>query len=192
MKKSIGKDSIIHPNPVLIVGTYDEKGTPNIMNVAWGGICCSRPPCVAISLRKATYTYANIERTKSFTVNIPSVSYIKEADYVGTYSGRDENKFKTLGLTPVKSDKVNAPYIAEFPFSLECQLKQTTELGLHTQFIGEILDIKAHEEILGENGLPDIEKVKPFIYATGNMAYYEVGKFLGKGRQMGIKKKSET
>lgn len=188
MKKSIGKEAIIHPNPVLIVGTYDKEGKPNIMNAAWGGIACSRPPCVSISLRKATHTYGNIVESKAFTINIPSVSLIKEADYAGTYSGKDENKFEALNLTPVKSDNVNAPYIKEFPFSLECKLINTLELGLHTQFIGEIMDIKADEEILGDNGQPDIEKVKPFVYATGNMAYYEVGKFLGRGRSVGIKK----
>lgn len=185
MKKSIGANTIIYPTPVLIIGTYDEKDKPNMAAVAWGGICCSKPPCIAISLRKATYTYGNILKKMAFTVNIPSVKYLKESDYVGIFSGKDENKFVKTGLTPEASDLVNAPYVKEFPFILECKLIHTYEIGLHTQFIGEILDIKAEEEVLGENGMPDIEKVKPFLYAPGNMSYHAVGKYLGKGHTVG-------
>ena len=111
MKKSIGPRTIIQPNPVLIIGSYDQNGQANMMTVAWGGICCSKPPCAAISLRQATYTYGNIQHHKAFTINIPSTALVKEADYVGIYSGKQENKFESLGLTPVKSDVVNAPYV---------------------------------------------------------------------------------
>ena len=185
MKKSIGAKTVIYPTPALIVGTYDKYGKANVMAVAWGGICCSRPPCVAVSLRKATYSYGSIVERKAFTVNIPSENYVKEADYFGIVSGKEEDKFLATGLTPVRSDLVDAPYIAEFPFSLECKLLHTLEIGLHTQFIGEILDIKADESVLGENGAPDIKKVKTFLYATGNRAYYSVGKWLGKAFSIG-------
>jgi len=187
MKKSIGPNTILHPNPVLIIGSYDKDGRPNIMNVAWGGICCSKPPCVGISLRKATYTYHNIVANKAFTVNIPSSKFVKEADMVGIYSGKEMDKFKKTGLTPIKSDVVNAPYVKEFPYILECKLLHTLEIGLHTQFVGEIIDIKADEEILGENGLPDIEKVNPMLYATGSQKYYEIGKFIANAFSVGKK-----
>jgi len=98
-----------------------------------------------ISLRKATYSYGNIVERKAFTVNIPSEKYVKEADYFGTVSGRDVDKFKESGLTSVKSELVDAPYIQEFPLVLECKLIRTIEIGLHTQFIGEIMDVKADE-----------------------------------------------
>ena len=185
MKKSIGAKTIIYPTPVLVVGTYDQAGKANVMTVAWGGICCSKPPCVSISLRKVTYSYGNIVERKAFTVNIPSEKYVKEADYFGLVSGKKEDKFSATGLTPVRSDLVDAPYIAEFPFSLECKLVHSTELGLHTQFIGEILDIKADESILVENKLLEIEKVKPILYAPGNRAYFSIGKCLGKAFSMG-------
>jgi len=187
MKKSVGAQTIIHPNPVLIIGTYDEKGQPNMMNAAWGGICCSKPPCAYASVRKPRYTYNNIVKNKAFTINIPSIKHFKEADYVGIYSGRKENKFEATGLTPMKSDICNAPIVKEFPFALECKLLHSYELGIHTQFVGEILDIKADEEILGENGLPDIEKVKPMLYANGNSAYYGVGEFVAKAFSVGKK-----
>jgi flavin reductase (DIM6/NTAB) family NADH-FMN oxidoreductase RutF len=103
--------------------------------VAWGGMCCSKPPCIGVSLRKATYTYQNIIERKAFTINIPSERYIKEVDFFGIVSGRDKDKFAITGLTPVKSDTVDAPYIEEFHFAMECELAQVIELGVHTQFI---------------------------------------------------------
>ncbi len=117
MKQSLGAKTLLFPAPVLLVGTYDHQGRPNLMNAAWGGICCSQPPCVAVSLRKATYSYAGIVENKAFTIGIPSEAQMKEADYVGTVSGRDTDKFAETGFTPVKSDLVDAPYAAESPLS---------------------------------------------------------------------------
>jgi len=179
MKKSIGPRTIVYPTPVFIVGTYDQSGKPNVMAAAWGGLCCSSPPCVAVSLRKATYTYGNIIEKKAFTISIPSESYVKEVNYFGTASGRTEDKFEKSGLTPIKSDIVDAPYVQEFPVILECRLLHTIEIGLHTQFIGEIIDTKIDEDILGEKELPSIEKVKPIIFTPGIGTYHGVGSYLG-------------
>jgi flavin reductase (DIM6/NTAB) family NADH-FMN oxidoreductase RutF len=191
MKKSLGAKTILYPTPVLIVGTYDAAGKPNAMTAAWGGICCSSPPCVAISLRKATYTYGNVVQQGAFTINIPSEKYAREADYFGMVSGKKKDKFAETGLTPVRSTLVNAPYIAEFPFALECKLIQQIELGLHTQFIGEILDIKAEDTVLDAKGMLDIEKVKPFFFAPEANAYFGTGKWLGEAFSIGgdVKKK---
>ena len=115
MKRSIGAKTIVYPAPVLIVSTYDAEGKPNAMTAAWGGICCSKPPCVTVSLRKATYSYNCIVQSKAYTLNIPSQKYVKEADYLGMATGKTEDKFKVTGFTPIKSDVVNAPYIEEFP-----------------------------------------------------------------------------
>ncbi len=185
MKKSIGAKTILYPAPVLIVGTYDKDGRPNAMTAAWGGICCSSPPCVTVSLRKATYSYNCIVESKAYTLSIPSEEYVEAADYLGMASGKNEDKFKTAGLTPVKSDQVNAPYVGEFPLVLECRLLHTLEIGLHTMFVGEIMDIKADESVLAENGMPDIKKVKPFIYATAEKAYFGIGEKTGDAFSIG-------
>jgi flavin reductase (DIM6/NTAB) family NADH-FMN oxidoreductase RutF len=185
MKKSIGANTIVYPTPVLAVGTYDRGGRPNAMICAWGGICCSSPPCVAISLRSATYTYSNIRETGAFTISIPSESQAREADYLGSVSGRSEDKFARTGLTPVKSELVNAPYVKEFPLVLECKVIHTTEIGLHTQFIGEILDVKVDEGCLSESGQPQVEKIKPFCYAPNASAYYGLGAYLGQAFSIG-------
>ncbi len=187
MKKSLGPKTIIYPAPVLVIGTYDGNGRANAMTASWGGICCSQPPCIAVSLRKATCSYDNIVKHKAFTVNIPSEEYIREADYFGTVSGKKEDKFSITGLTPVKSDLVDAPYIREFPLILECKVIHTFEIGLHTQFIGEVMDLKVEESVLGANGTPDIEKVKPVAFTPESRTYYGLGKFLGKAFSIGKK-----
>ena len=185
MKKSIGPKTLVYPTPVFVVGTYDKTGKPNVMTAAWGGICCSKPPCVAVSLRKPRYSYDNIVERKAFTVNITPEKYVKESDYFGIVSGRNKDKFAATGLTPVKSDLVDAPLIKEFPLALECNLLHTIEIGVHIQFIGEIVDIKADEEMLNDQGVPDIDNVKPVIFAPEMQAYYGVGKFLGKAFSIG-------
>jgi flavin reductase (DIM6/NTAB) family NADH-FMN oxidoreductase RutF len=185
MKKSVGAKTIVYPTPVFVVGTYDKAGKANVMTAAWGGICCSTPPCVAVSLRKATYTYGNIVAHKAFTISIPSENYVKEADYFGLVSGEKEDKFAASGLTPVKSDLVDAPYVKEFPLVLECKVLHTLEIGLHTQFVGEIMDVKADEAVIGEKGLPEIEAVRPFSYAPESRGYYRIGSFLGKAFSIG-------
>ncbi len=185
MKKSLGPKTLLYPTPVWVVGTYDSQGNPNVMTIAWGGICCSKPPCVAVSLRKATYSYGSIVERKAFTVNIPSENYAKEVDYFGSVSGRNEDKFASSGLTPVKSEAVDAPYVNEFPLILECKLVQTVEIGLHTQFIGEIIDVKADESVLGEKGFPEIEKVKPIVFSPEARCYHKIGRYLGEAFSIG-------
>lgn len=185
MKKSIGPNPIVYPTPVFIIGTYDKKDNPNAMTAAWGGISCSDPPCISISLREATYTHGNIIDKEAFTVNIPSEKYINESDYFGIISGRNEDKFKKTGLIPVKSKLVDAPYIEEFPLVLECKLVHKVELGLHTHFTGEIIDVKVDENFL-DNGNPNIELIKPFLYDHSFHAYYGVGKRLANAFSVGM------
>jgi flavin reductase (DIM6/NTAB) family NADH-FMN oxidoreductase RutF len=184
MKKSIGAQTLVYPAPVFVVGTYDLDGKPNVMTAAWGGICCSAPPCVAVSLREATYTYRNILERKAFTISIPSEKYVKEADYFGMVSGKNVDKFSATGLTPAKSEVVDAPYVSEFPFILECQLLRSVEIGGHTQFIGEIKDTKADEDMI-ENGDHLIQKITPLILALDSMSYYGVGKYVAKAFSVG-------
>jgi flavin reductase (DIM6/NTAB) family NADH-FMN oxidoreductase RutF len=177
--KSLGARVLAIPTPVWVVGTYDKEGKPNVMTAAWGGVCCSRPPCVNVSLRKATYSYGNIVERKAFTINIPGEEHVAKVDFIGTASGRDVDKFALTGLTPVRSGLVDAPYVAEFPLVLECRVIHTLEIGLHTQFIGEILDVKAEESTVTDRNAPDIGVVDPFVYSPGNRTYHAIGRSLG-------------
>jgi flavin reductase (DIM6/NTAB) family NADH-FMN oxidoreductase RutF len=194
VKKSLGAKTIAIPTPAWVIGSYDTNGKPNIMTAAWTGICCSKPPCIYVSLRKATYTYKNLMERKAFTVNIPTQKYIKQVDYVGLVSGREVDKFAITELSPVKSELVDAPYVEEFPLVLECRVIQIVEIGLHTQFIGEIMDVKANNSVLKKD-LLDITKVQPIIFSAGSRTYYRVGRRLGKtfsiGKKIGKGKKAK-
>lgn len=185
MKTSIGPRTLLYPTPALIVGTYDKIMKPNGMTAAWTGICCSKPPCVYVSLRKATYTYGNIVERKAYTLSIPSEEMVEKVDYLGMASGREEDKFAAAGLTPVRGEHVEAPYVAECPVVLECRLVETLELGLHTQFVGEVLDVKAEEDVLGEDGVPDMARVKPLVFAPESRGYYRLGDYLGRAFSVG-------
>ena len=180
MKRSLGPKTLVYPAPVLIVGTYDSSGNPNVMTASWGGICCSQPPCVAISIRKATFTYENLIKRKAFTLGIASERHVKQVDYFGLVSGRTADKFAATKLTPIKSKLVDAPYVKEFPLVLECKVVDVTELGMHTQFIGEVLDTKADEEIIGNGGGVDIKKLQPLVFTPDTQDYFSIGDFIAK------------
>ncbi|MBD3413445.1 MAG: flavin reductase family protein [Candidatus Aminicenantes bacterium] len=191
MKKSLGAKPIAYPAPVWVVGSYDSSGKPNLMTAAWGGICCSNPPSITISLRKGRYTFQCIKESKGFTVNIPSEKYAAEADYVGMVSGKDVDKFAVTGLTEEKAEFVDAPYVKEFPLILECTLSQTHKVGVHIQFIGTILDVKADESVLGDDDLPLLDKIKPILFAPVSYSYYRSGRLLGTAFSMGDKFKNQ-
>lgn len=193
MKNSLGPGTLGFPTPVFMVGSYNKDGNPNIMNAAAAGMCCLSPPCIYVSLREATYTYNNIMNKRTFTVSIPPAEYVKEADYFGLASGKNVNKLEVSGLTPVKSELVDAPYVSEFPVVLECKLKETVNLGSHTMFIGEVLDLKADEEILiditSKSGKKvtriDPEKFLPLIFDMSTRNYYKLGEKVGDGFSIG-------
>ncbi len=185
MKKSLGASTLAQPAPVWCVGSYDKDGKPNLMTVAWGGICCSKPPCVTVSIQKIRHSYASIKERMAYTVNIPSSRYIREADYCGIASGKDTDKFAKTGLTPVKSELVDAPFVKEFPLILECKVIHIYDAGLHTLFIGEIMDVKAEEEVLNKEGQIDALKVQAVIYSPGARYYYRIGEYLGDAHKIG-------
>jgi len=184
MKKSLGATTILAPAPTWVIGTFDANGRANAATIAWGGICCSKPPCVAISMRAATLTHGNIMARRAFTVNIPSEDLVRQADYFGIASGRDVDKFAATGLTPVKSELVDAPFVGEFPMVVECTVLHVVEIGLHTQFIAEILDIKADESVLAEGGL-DIAKLRPIVFAASGRTYHGLTKSIGPAFNVG-------
>ena len=174
MKESLGAKTWAVPTPVWVVGTYDGNGRPNFMTAAWGGVCCSSPPCIYVSLREATYSHGNIVSRGAYTVSVPGEEYLREVDYMGVASGRDTDKVRDTGLTAVKSTLVDAPYVDEFPLVLECKVLEVVKIGLHTEFIGEILDVKADEDVITD-GKPDIQKIKPVVFSPSDSGYHGIG-----------------
>jgi len=187
MKKSFGSKTLIYPTPVWLIGTYDRNGNPDAATVAWGGVCSSNPPAVAISLRKSRWTYGNILERKAFTVNVPSADQVEFADYCGITSGKNTDKFAKTKYTVMKSADVDAPYIKECPMVIECRLIDQVEIGIHVHFIGEIIDVKVDDAVLGKDGLPDMLKIRPLIYAPEKRSYHGVGEFLGEAFSIGKK-----
>jgi flavin reductase (DIM6/NTAB) family NADH-FMN oxidoreductase RutF len=187
MKKSLGAATLAQPTPTWAVGSYDEDGKPNAMIAAWGGICCSQPPCVTVSVRPGRHTYAGIMRHKAFTVSVCPEWLAAEADFLGIVSGRKVDKFAATGLTPVRSELVDAPYIDEFPLVVECAMIHSYELGAHVMLVGEIKDVKCDDDKLLEEKYPDLTKVLPLIYSPGAGTYHGVGPALAKGFSVGKK-----
>ena len=185
MKQSIGPQTMLYPAPMLLVGTYDENGRANVMTCAWGGICSSDPICVTVSLREATYSYHNIVRAQAYTISVPSASLVKQADFVGLKSGRDTDKFAALGWTATKAEHVDAPYVEECPLVLECKVVRTVELGLHTMFVGQVMDVKADAGIVREKGHLDIPALDAICFDPNNGHYYAAGAPLGKAFSIG-------
>ena len=187
MKKPLGAKTFALPAPVWAIGAYDENGAPNVMIAAWGGICCSQPPCLSVAIRPSRHTFDGIVRNKAFTVSVPQEQLAAQADYLGMVSGKNVNKFTESGLTPAKATVVNAPYVEEFPLILECELMETHYLGIHTLLIGEIKEVLVDNDKLVDGKFPDIEKIRPLIFAPGSRTYHGVGKQIGQAFEMGKK-----
>jgi flavin reductase (DIM6/NTAB) family NADH-FMN oxidoreductase RutF len=189
MKKNMGPRLGLYPTPVVLVGTYDGAGKPNLITLAWAGVCCSEPPSVQVSLRKERYSHTAIMERKVFSVNIPSKKYLTETDYAGLASGRNANKFETAGLTPLKGEVVDAPLVAEFPVSMECKMTHVLELGSHDLFVGQIVACWLDEEILDGDGKADSAKIDPLAFMPGvpGGKYFGLGDFLSPGYTVGRK-----
>ena len=182
---SLGPQAFISPAPVLLVGTYDAEGRPNIMTASWGGLSCSQPPCLSVSLRRATCTCQALQQRDAFTVNIPSRRMVGQADFAGLVSGRQEDKFRTLGLTPRPGEHVDAPFVEECPVVLELLLRHTLELGSHIQFVGEIMDVKVDKDCLTPEGLPDPSRIDALSFAPLTKEYYSTGEFVARAFAVG-------
>ncbi len=184
MKKSLGAVTLAFPLPAFLVASYDPSGRPNIMTAAWGGIASSDPPCISVSIRPSRLSYDSIMANRAFTVNIPNARLAAAADFAGIVSGRQVDKFAKAGLTAVKSDLVKAPYVAECPVVLECELYKTLDLGAHTMMIGKIIDVKAEEGLAGEGSALDMAGVDPLVFNSGG-DYHRVGASVGKAFAIG-------
>lgn len=182
MRKNFGVKTYIYPQPVLIIGTYDENGKPDAMNAAWGGICDYDKVAVDLGSHQTT---DNIAITKAFTVAVADAAHVVECDYVGVVSGRDEpDKMEKAGFTTVKSEFVNAPVINELPITLECELLKIVDGGM---YIGKIVNVSADEKYLGEDGEPDLSKFTPITFDPVHHKYIALGETVGQAFSDGKK-----
>ena len=171
MRKNFGAKPFLYPQPVMIIGTYDEEGRANAMNAAWGGIVGMNEIIVDLSNHKTT---ENLMKTKAFTVSVADAAHMVACDYVGVVSANKEpDKMQKAGFTTVKS---------EFALTLECVLTQV--IG-GSKYIGEIKNVSVDESILGEDGEIDLNKFTPIIYDTVHYGYHKMGERIGNAFQDG-------
>lgn len=175
MRKNFGVKTWVFPMPVFIIGTYDENGTPNAMNAAWGGIYDTNQ--IMVCLADDHKTTENIKKTGAFTVSFATAETVVPCDYVGIVSANGvPDKFARAGFHAVKSEHINAPIIEELPMTAECRLIKFNEDGI---CIGEIVNISADDSIIGENGIIDAGKLDPIVYDSVTHAYWNLGRKVG-------------
>jgi len=183
MKKSLKPTAVIFPLPVVLVSCQDKKGQNNIITISFIGVLNSDPPLISVAIRPNRYSHPIIKESNEFVVNIPSETMLKVTDFCGVASGKDINKFEAGRLTPISSEKVKAPSIAECPVHLECVVKQILPLGSHDLFIAEIVALRVDEAVLRPNqSSVDIQKILPFAYCPGGpgaLEYWGLREFIG-------------
>lgn len=178
MKKEIKTRTVIAPQPVLIVATYDENGVPDAMNVAWGGQCWDNE--VALNISDNHKTTANLHLNKAFTLSIGTVQTLRQADYFGIVSGKKVDKIGHLALSTVKAEKVNAPLIDIFPLAMECEVVSMTENGDEgVRVVARVVRTLADESVLTPEGKVDYSKLSPIMYDSETHGYYSLGSRVG-------------
>ena len=185
MRKNFGSQHWLFPQPVLMIATYNEDGTPDIMNAAWGGISDSDE--ISISISNTHKTAKNLLKRGAFTVSFATAAQVTACDYVGLVSGNKvPDKFARAGFHAVKSEFVDAPLVEELPMALECRVRSyDTETDI---LRGEIVNVCADETILTD-GKIDPAKLRPIVFDPVNHDYLELGAKAGKAFSEGNKLK---
>ena len=179
MKKNIGVSPAVFPMPVLLISAYDENGTINVMNAAWGMANANNK--IALFIDKHHKTTKNIQAVKAFTVAVADVEHMAVADYYGMVSGNKvPDKFERSGYHAVKSSFVNAPIIEEFPITIECELAEVIDTENMFAIVGKIVNTCVNEELLGDDGKVDASRIHALMFDQFHFDYYEAGQRVGK------------
>ena len=175
MRKNFGVKTYVYPQPVFIIGSYDENGVPNAMNAAWGGISESNE--ISICVSENHKTTENILKKKAFTVSMADAAHVVECDYVGIVSGNDTpDKLEKAGLHTKKAEFVDAPIIEELPLTIECKLKSYEEETC--RLVGEVVNVCADESVLTDGNI-DPKKLRPIVFDGMNHTYLSLGEKVG-------------
>lgn len=170
--------NMLYPVPAVMVSCQRKGEKPNIITVAWAGTVCTSPAMVSISVRPERYSYDIIRESGEFVINLTTKELTYATDYCGVRSGRDVDKYKEMGLTPLESKVVKAPGIAESPVNIECRVTEVKELGSHHMFIAEVVSVTVDDKYMNENGRFELNKAGLVSYSHGE--YFEQGKKIGK------------
>ena len=181
-RTNFGAKPLMYPQPVLIIGTYDENGVPNAMNAAWGITTDFKEISISLSEHKTT---DNLAKRGAFTVSMATEDQVVACDYVGIESGRKvPDKFEKAGFHATKSEFVDAPLIDELPLALECKVKSFTD-GI---LVGEFVNVSADDSVITD-GKVDMKKLRPIAFDPFNNAYVGIGEKVGNAFSDGAKLK---
>lgn len=188
MRKNF-EDTMITPLPVLMVGTYDEEGKANVMNIAWGGQCGPKHIAINIGLPEVEKkTLKNIKIKKEFTVSYATKDTMAISDYFGLFSGNVVDKIEESGVTVSKAENVDAPIIDEYPLTIECKALEIKENDIgEMHIIGEVINTSADESILDEDGNVSVDKLQPIMYDSIGKTYRVIGEVVGQAFTDGVK-----
>lgn len=188
MKKSFSKKTVLLPLPVYIIGTYDEEGKANAMNLGWGAQCGYHE--VSFSIAKEHKTTKNILLKKAFTISLATKSLKDISDYFGIVSGNREDKIEKSGVHIVKSENVDAPVIEEYPLTLECKVIDVQEELGGYRIVAEIVNTLIDESVLDEKGQLDVDKLKLITFDSVTNSYRILGEVVGQVFKDGAKIKT--
>ncbi|MDO4377736.1 MAG: flavin reductase [Erysipelotrichia bacterium] len=184
MRKNIKQTEGIFPMPVLMIATYNEDNSVDVMNAAWGTMFERNQ--VVLNLTETHKTVKNIKERKAFTVSIANSKHVTEADYFGVASGNNTaNKFEKSKLTATKSEIIDAPIINDFPICMECEFIKFTDAGV----VGKIVNISVDENVMNGEKV-DIEKVSAIAFDPYTHGYYKVSERVGEAFHDGFKIKN--
>ena len=184
MKKDIQTTEAIFPMPVLMIATYNDDGSVNVMNAAWGTMVDR--DIVALNLTETHKTVQNIKKRKAFTVSIADADHVVQADYFGVVSGnKTADKLAKTGMTATKSSRVDAPIINEFPICLECSFIEYQDSAYGLGVIGKVINVSAEESVL-QNGKVDISRVNAIAFDPYTHGYYKVAERVGDAFKDGL------
>ena len=186
MLKDLGVKPYAFPMPVLMIATYNDDGTVDVMNMAWGGVCAEN--MVALNIDEDHKTSANLKKRGAFTLSIADVPHLAEADFFGIATGNKmADKFARSGLHAVKSSRVDAPIVEEFPLTLECKVAECQNTAYGFRVLGEIVNVLADKKVLDGTGKVDPTKLNAFVFDQFRSGYYAVGEKVGQAWQSGAK-----
>lgn len=170
--------NMLYPVPAVMVSCAREGEKPNIITIAWTGTICSDPAMVSISVRPERYSYGIIRETGEFVINLTTKELAYATDFCGVRSGRDTDKFSSLGLTARKAVKLShAPLIGESPVNIECKVTQMLELGSHHMFLARVEGVDIEESWMDEKGKFELNKTGLLTYSHGE--YFTLGEQCG-------------
>ena len=169
--------NMVYPVPAVMVTAAAREGKGNIITIAWTGTVCTNPPMAYISVRPERYSYGMLKETGEFVINLTTEKLVRATDYCGVKSGRDTDKWKETGLTPIPAQEVNVPLIKESPVNIECRVSEIRELGSHHMFLARVVAVDVDEAYLNEQGRFELQKAAPIVYSHGE--YYGLSSLLG-------------